>query len=666
MADKRFVMKKFHFAPVHFVMLGVISFGILAILLRVFGEGTLALLAAFFVVAFFTLVLIYQQKMFEADEFEQIQYVNHHAENSLTSLLDQMPVGVIKIKKETGEVEWFNPYAELLCTTEDGEFDTEVLQRMMDVSLEGAGRYLTVGDKKYSIYLDRSSNVFYFFDASSEYEATAELVTTRPVIGIISVDNYDDLEDVVSDSDISQINSFVANYVAEFADRFHMFYRRVGTDRFYLFTDFTVLDQLMQDKFSVIDQFRLEAKNREIPLTLSMGFAYGDGDHDQIGKTALLNLNLAEVRGGDQAVVKENDESKNPIFFGGGTASAVKRTRTRTRAMMTAISDKIRSVDQVFVMGHKNLDMDALGSAVGMQLFASNLIDKSYVVYDPYQMAADIERAVNRLQEEGQTQFITVAEAMTMVSGNSLLIMVDHSKIELTLSKELYEQFYQTIVIDHHRRDDDFPENAVITYIESGASSASELVTELIQFQNSKKNRLGKMQASVLMAGMMLDTKNFTSRVTSRTFDVASYLRTRGSDSVAIQDISATDFDEYRSVNELILRGSKILPNVIVASSAEDTSYPTVVISKAADTMLAMSGIEATFVVSKNTQGYVSISARSRSKINVQRIMEKMGGGGHFNLAAAQMKDITVTEATRKLNQEILDETIKKEEEKIE
>ena len=301
-----------------------------------------------------------------------------------------------------------------------------------------------------------------------------------------------------------------------------------------------------------------------------------------------------------------------------------------------------------------------------MQLFASNLIDKSYVVYDPYQMAADIERAVDRLQEEGQTQFITVAEAMTMVSGNSLLIMVDHSKIELTLSKELYEQFYQTIVIDHHRRDDDFPENAVITYIESGASSASELVTELLQFQNSKKNRLGKMQASVLMAGMMLDTKNFTSRVTSRTFDVASYLRTRGSDSVAIQDISATDFDEYRSVNELILRGSKILPNVIVASGAEDTSYPTVVISKAADTMLAMSGIEATFVVSKNTQGYVSISARSRSKINVQRIMEKMGGGGHFNLAAAQMKDITVAEATRKLDQEILDETIKKEEEKIE
>ncbi|MDS8157529.1 DHH family phosphoesterase, partial [Streptococcus pneumoniae] len=139
-----------------------------------------------------------------------------------------------------------------------------------------------------------------------------------------------------------------------------------------------------------IDQFRTEAKNRELSLTLSMGFSYGDGNHDEIGRVALLNLNLAEVRGGDQAVVKENNDNMNPIFFGGGTASAVKRTRTRTRAMMTAISDKIKSVDQVFIVGHKNLDMDALGSSLGMQLFASNIIEKAYVVYDPSQMASDI------------------------------------------------------------------------------------------------------------------------------------------------------------------------------------------------------------------------------------------------------------------------------------
>ena len=377
----------------------------------------------------------------------------------------------------------------------------------------------------------------------------------------------------------------------------------------------------------------------------------------------MLNLNLAEVRGGDQVVVKENDETKNPVYFGGGTAASIKRTRTRTRAMMTAISDKIRSVDQVFVVGHKNLDMDALGSSVGMQLFASNIIENSYAVYDADKMSADIERAIQFLKKEDTTKLLSLTDAMKLVTNRSLLILVDHSKTALTLSKDFYDLFTQTIVIDHHRRDQDFPENAVITYIESGASSASELVTELIQFQNSKKNRLSRMQASVLMAGMMLDTKNFTSRVTSRTFDVASYLRTRGSDSIAIQEIAATDFEEYREVNELILQGRKLASDILIAQAKDSTTYDTVVISKAADAMLAMSGIEASFVLAKNTQGFISISARSRSKINVQRIMEELGGGGHFNLAAAQIENMSLSETGEKLTQLILEELKEKEKE---
>ncbi|CMV21936.1 DHH family protein [Streptococcus pneumoniae] len=185
----------------------------------------------------------------------------------------------------------------------------------------------------------------------------------------------------------------------------------------------------------------------------------------------------------------------------------------------------------------------------------------------------------------------------------------------------------------------------------------------MIQFQNSKKNRLSRMQASVLMAGMMLDTKNFTSRVTSRTFDVASYLRTRGSDSIAIQEIAATDFEEYREVNELILQGRKLGSDVLIAEAKDTKCYDTVVISKAADAMLAMSGIEASFVLAKNTQGFISISARSRSKLNVQRIMEELGGGGHFNLAAAQIKDVTLSEAGEKLTEIVLNEIKEKEKE---
>ena len=656
-------MKKNNLTPNSAILLGLATFGTLTMLIIFSQNNVVTISVLFLFVLLYLLLFVWQKKQYEKSEIEQIQYVNHQAEDSLNTLLEQMPVGVLKLDLSTGEVEWFNPYAELILTTEEGEIDVELIQTIIKASVGNPGSYATLGETRYAVHMDKASGVLYFFDVSGEYEATVELVTSRPVIGVISVDNYDDLEDATSDSDISHINSFVANFVSEFTEKYAMFSRRVGMDRFYLFTDYTVLEELMNDKFSVIDVFREESKQRQLPLTLSMGFSYGDGNHDEIGKVALLNLNLAEVRGGDQVVVKENDETKNPVYFGGGSAASVKRTRTRTRAMMTAISDKIRSVDQVFVVGHKNLDMDALGSAVGMQLFASNITEDSYAVYDADQMSPDIERAINFLEKEGVTKLLPLSDAMRLVTKRSLLILVDHSKTALTLSKGFYDLFTQTIVIDHHRRDQDFPENAVITYIESGASSASELVTELIQFQNSKKNRLSRMQASVLMGGMMLDTKNFTSRVTSRTFDVASYLRTRGSDSIAIQEIAATDFEEYREVNELILQGHKLGSDILIAQAKDSMCYDTVVISKAADAMLGMSGIEASFVLAKNTQGFISISARSRSKINVQRIMEELGGGGHFNLAAAQIENMSLSEAGEKLTQLVLDEQKEKEKE---
>ena len=656
-------MKKNNLTPNSAILLGIATFGTLTMLIIFSQNNVVTISVLFLFVLLYLLLFVWQKKQYEKSEIEQIQYVNHQAEDSLNTLLEQMPVGVLKLDLSTGEVEWFNPYAELILTTEEGEIDVELIQTIIKASVGNPGSYATLGETRYAVHMDKASGVLYFFDVSGEYEATVELVTSRPVIGVISVDNYDDLEDATSDSDISHINSFVANFVSEFTEKYAMFSRRVGMDRFYLFTDYTVLEELMNDKFSVIDVFREESKQRQLPLTLSMGFSYGDGNHDEIGKVALRNLNLAEVRGGDQVVVKENDETKNPVYFGGGSAASVKRTRTRTRAMMTAISDKIRSVDQVFVVGHKNLDMDALGSAVGMQLFASNITEDSYAVYDADQMSADIERAIQFLKKEDVTKLLSLTDAMKLVTNRSLLILVDHSKTALTLSKDFYDLFTQTIVIDHHRRDQDFPENAVITYIESGASSASELITELIQFQNSKKNRLSRMQASVLMAGMMLDTKNFTSRVTSRTFDVASYLRTRGSDSIAIQEIASTDFEEYREVNELILQGHKLGSDILIAQAKDSMSYDTVVISKAADAMLGMSGIEASFVLAKNTQGFISISARSRSKINVQRIMEELGGGGHFNLAAAQIENMSLSEAGEKLTQLILDELKEKEKE---
>ncbi|CYU95777.1 signaling protein [Streptococcus suis] len=649
-------MKRFRFSTIHFVMIGVILFGLVALVHRFFPIGSSTVFALLISLLVLIALFIYQKHSYEFSELEQIEYLNNQANSGLMMLLDKMPVGVIKVRPDSNQVEWFNPFAELIFAQENGEFDQKKLREIIDVGLDEERIYANFSGKRYAVNVDFDQGLFYFFDASTEYSATNSLIGSRPVIGIISVDNYDELEDAVTDSQISQVNSFLAQFVSEFCHDYGIYYRRGTMDRFYFFTDYAVLEKLIENKFSVIDKFREEAKKLDLGLTLSMGLAYGNKNHHQIGQVALQNLNMAEVRGGDQVVVKENDESKQPLFFGGGSASSVKRTRTRTRAMMTAVSDKLKSVDAVFVVGHRNLDMDALGSAVGMQYFAQNIMNNAYTVYNPDEMAPDIVRAIKKLSDENCSNLLTVEEAMKMVTFQSLLIMVDHSKIGLTLDKDFYEQFTQVVVVDHHRRDTDFPNNAVLTYIESGASSASELVTELIQFQNDKHHKLNRIQSSLLMAGIMLDTKNFTSRVTSRTFDVASYLRTRGSDSLEIQQIAATDFEEYRQINELILSGQRIESNVVIACADDTKEYDNIIPSKAANTILDMAGIEAVFVVTRNTKGYVSISARSHSKINVQRIMEEMGGGGHFNLAAAQVYDQTIAEVCEKLTDKIREE----------
>ncbi|MGT2958251.1 phosphoesterase [Streptococcus bovimastitidis] len=651
-------MKRFRFETIHLMLMGLILFGLLALCVAFMQSKILTLFAIFLVLLFSMSLLWYQKKVYELSDLDHIELLNEQTENNLKSLLDKMPVGVIQFDKENNLVEWFNPYAELIFTSEEGIFQDQAIQKILTDKRQGEiSQTFEISGNRYTSYLDEAAGVFYFFDAFIGNRQTVDASMLRPVVGIISIDNYDEITDNLTDADISKVNSFVANFIANFMDTRHIFYRRVNMDRYYFFTDYQNLKGLMDNKFAILETFRKEAQENQLRLTLSMGISFGQKYHDQIGQLALENLNIALVRGGDQTVIRENEEGKAPIYFGGGSVSTVKRSRTRTRAMMTAISDRIKTVDNVFIIGHKRLDMDALGASVGMQFFAGNIIENSFAVYDPDELGHDIERAIERLQADGKTRLISVSHAMRLVTKNSLLVMVDHSKTSLTLSKEFYDMFQDVIVVDHHRRDDDFPENAILTFIESGASSAAELVTELIQFQNDKK-KLSKIQASILMAGIMLDTKNFSTRVTSRTFDVASYLRNKGSDSVEIQQISATDFTEYKQVNEIILRGQKIGENIIVGTGIENHLYSNVIASKAADTMLSMAGVEASFAMVQVKENRFVISARSRSKINVQRIMEKLGGGGHFNLAACQIENMKF-EDVKQLLIETIEKTIR-------
>jgi c-di-AMP phosphodiesterase-like protein len=399
------------------------------------------------------------------------------------------------------------------------------------------------------------------------------------------------------------------------------------------------------------------AKESETPFTLSIGISYGIGNTANTGDVAINNLDVALVRGGDQVVVKEDTESAKPIYFGGKTASVVKRTRVRTRAMATALKGIMQESDQIFVMGHKMMDMDAFGSAIGVAYLGRNLGKPAYVIYDENQELKDVGRAKELLNDSPQIfeSLISPELANQKITENSLLVMVDHSKPSLTLNEKVFQAFSKVVIIDHHRRGDEFPKNPLLSYIESGASSASELVTELIQFQSRSELRLSRLESTILLAGIVVDTKNFMVRATSRTFDVASFLKSMGADTNQVQNLLANDLDNFLEINELISTAKFIRPDTVISCGDDSKIYNSVTTAKAADTLLSMSGISASFVITRRDQNTVGISARSQGSINVQLIMEAIGGGGHFNNAAVQCTDQTV-ESVRNQLEEIIEE----------
>jgi len=343
-------MKKFRLATIHLVLVALIFFGILIASLRLTVSETerifIFLVAAIAVFA----LLFYQKKAYEKPDIDRVECLDEGTEQSLKQLLDTMPVGVVKFVPNLWTVEWFNPYAELIFADQEGNFDNYLVRDILVGQREAPASVHDINGKKYSLAVDFVAGMLYFYDNLSENRAVQGISDTSPVIGIISIDNYDDATENLADAEVSRLNSLIVKFFAGFTQRYNIFYRRVDMDRFYFFTDYAVLSQLMDSKFAILEEFRQKVKKIDLPLTMSMGVSYGEGKHDEIGLLAQKNLNMALVRGGDQVVVKENDKHKDFIYFGGGTVSTVKRSRTRTRAMMTAISDKIKTADRKSVV----------------------------------------------------------------------------------------------------------------------------------------------------------------------------------------------------------------------------------------------------------------------------------------------------------------------------
>ncbi|MGX7045441.1 DHH family phosphoesterase [Pseudolactococcus plantarum] len=644
-------MKRFEmFVPLAIIifMTVVYLFELLILRFANFQQTEIVLLLIVNVVI--TVVFLVSSRAANAKNLDNIRALNDLAENSLNATLDTMPIGVLRYSDKDYTPEWFNPYVDIIFANDEEKLQADKIKEIVqDIDDQGV-QYLPVGKKKYAIKIDHQKHLLYFIDATSEVVAKTITSESRPVIGIISVDNYDDATDLISDSSRTLINNFIATKIDAISSKYNVYTSRYNASRYYVYTNYLTLKKIMDDKFEFVTTFREEATEKNFSLTLSIGMSYGLENFSKIGRTALNNLELALVRGGDQVVIKENINTAKPIYFGGNSASHIQKSRTRARAIATALRTIVRESDNVFVMGHKYPDMDALGAAVVTKIFANMNNKEAFVVYDEKQLLPDVERAIDKLNEskDGFAHIIRMDTARQLKKTNSLLIMVDHSKTSQTMDYEFYKSFAKVVVIDHHRRDEDFPKNALLTYIESGASSASELVTEVLQYQNDQPQKMSKVEASIALAGISVDTKNFSKGTTTRTFEAASFLRSQGADNNLIKTLLATEFDKYKKVNEIVLN-AEFHDHIAFGVGLYRKMYDNVTTAKAADTLLDMVGVDAAFAIVNHEKGYVAVSARSSGDFNVQRIMEKLGGGGHFNNAAAQVYDKTPNDVKEEL-----------------
>lgn len=474
-------------------------------------------------------------------------------------------------------------------------------------------------------------------------------------IGIISIDNYDDVIDKLDDKESSYLNTMITSIISDWASEHQIFYKRINAERHFFVASEADIEKMKSQKFNILSNFKDQAHKRDLLLTMSMGIAYGEGSLKLIGEIAQDNLDLALIRGGDQVVIKDDQLSSKPIFFGGNSDGTIKRTRVRSKAMSTALKRVMLENEQIFIMGHRFPDMDAFGASFGIASLAKMVHKKCWIILNREEITPELQRCIDELKQypELESLLISDTEALSKLNEKSVLVMVDYHRPSMSISQAVYDAFEKIVVIDHHRRGEEYPNKPLLNYIEASASSASELVAELLEYQTSAEIRLAKFVATMMLAGMYVDTKNFTFRSSSRTFDIASYLKAQGADATQVQYLLSSDLDSYLEMSQLISTSQYIAPKIVCAVGLDNRIYGRVTTAKAADTLVSMAGVEAAFVITKQDKEIIGISARSMGNVNVQKIMEALEGGGHFTNAATKIKGQSLEKVRKMLFNEV-------------
>lgn len=472
----------------------------------------------------------------------------------------------------------------------------------------------------------------------------------KMVVALVQVDNYDEVMKSTEDVNRAKVSADIDHRTHVWAAKLKGLTRKYEQDKYIVIFEYQYLENQEVKRFEILDEVREIQLGNQIPPTLSIGVGTMGKDFQECMAYANTAKDLCLGRGGDQVAVKKNDDIK---FYGGKSKAVEKRTKVKARVIAYGLRQLMEQSEIVLVMGHKNADLDALGAALGIYRAAKNRKKEAYIVLN--ESNPSIEVLYQRMMKipAYQKAVISCQEAQKLqLAKKTLVVVVDTHRPVYTECPELLKEDTKIVLIDHHRRSTDFIENPILTYHETYASSTCEMVTEIIHYMEEKLH-LESLEAEALMAGIALDTKNFTFKTGVRTFEAASYLRRAGADTTLVRQMFQDGLDSIVSRAEVVKKTELILEKIAIAVSDDESENANLVAAQAADIMLNIRGVKASFVLGNDPKGFVFISGRSLGDINVQVILERLGGGGHMTVAGAQLKDVSMEEARNTLIQSI-------------
>ncbi|MDU2065096.1 MAG: DHH family phosphoesterase [Sporomusaceae bacterium] len=582
-----------------------------------------------------------------------MESITTHVDEACLYALQGLPVAIALVDKD-GHIHWCNQVL-TEWTKGQGRSGLNIFDFWPDLPLDSlkelAGSFTFSAKSSHYQVLYRVTSgdentlrLFYVTDITEKETLRLKVEALMPVFTYIQIDNYDDVLKGLNETQKTAILGQVHQRLVEWVSGLKGSLKKYAEDTYVGVFNHHALEKLLQDRFEILDQIRSIQGGNKIPLTLSIGVASGEESLSELDERAQACLDLALGRGGDQAAVRIDGKVQ---FYGGKTKAIEKNTRVKARMVAQAIRETIGDAELVLVMGHVAEDFDSLGAALGVAKMARVLKKPVHIIVSPACMA--VNKLLDLLPDypEYEDLLITPEQANALVVDHTLLFVVDTHRPEMTAAPDLLKEVGKTIVIDHHRRSESFVQNPLLVYLEPSSSSTSELVTELLMYFDDNVD-LTRLEASGLYAGIIVDTKHFTVQTGVRTFEAASYLRRSGADPSIVRHLFRMDFETIRS-RAAILNNTEIYPGgIVIAVCPENIKDAQVVAAQAADLLLGIESVNASFVLVPASDS-IGISARSEGKINVQLVMEALGGGGHQMVAGVKVKGITVKELKNKL-----------------